>query len=402
MKLGMVYRPKIVIGHPFLGRGGSEARVMWLIESLKQDYDLTVVTTGGWDLEDLNRAYNTNVQEQDVSVLFAPTPRVLRRYSAAALRGAYFQRFCRSIARDFDLCISAYNCTDWGCEALHFIADFTWSDEITSRATGRSPGFIYRDTIMRRSYLSLAKRIARPSSRDPLREDQILPTSHWGAALLKRNFGATRVEALYPFLHSPARTGIDREALCKEEIPFISIGRIAAEKRIEDTIEIVRALRQQGFPVHLYLAGEIGSDQYGTRIRESCLKNSAWVSVLGRVSGARKQDLFSAVAYGISTCRQELFGNAVAEMMCGGIIPFVYEVGGPAELVGSPALTFGNNEQAVDKIVHILKDAELRSSIRKHLQLASKVFSLETTISKVRSIVKSAIDSKSSASVLKA
>ena len=52
---------EVVIGHPYMGRGGSEARVMWLIEALKQDFDVTVVTTGGWDLAALNSYYGTRV-----------------------------------------------------------------------------------------------------------------------------------------------------------------------------------------------------------------------------------------------------------------------------------------------------------------------------------------------------
>jgi len=40
-------RPKVVMGHPMIGRGGSESNVMWLIEALKRDCDVTVVTTRG-------------------------------------------------------------------------------------------------------------------------------------------------------------------------------------------------------------------------------------------------------------------------------------------------------------------------------------------------------------------
>src|ERR1035438_6553493 len=59
-------RLKAVIGHPFLRRGGSEARVMWLIEALKSKYEITVVTTGGWDLAGLNAYYGTRVKEDEV------------------------------------------------------------------------------------------------------------------------------------------------------------------------------------------------------------------------------------------------------------------------------------------------------------------------------------------------
>ncbi len=40
------HRLRVVIGHPYIGRGGSESIVMWLIEALRGGYDITVVTTG--------------------------------------------------------------------------------------------------------------------------------------------------------------------------------------------------------------------------------------------------------------------------------------------------------------------------------------------------------------------
>ena len=50
---------RVVIGHPMISFGGSESILMWLIEALKQDFDVTVVTTGGWDLAALNDYYGT-------------------------------------------------------------------------------------------------------------------------------------------------------------------------------------------------------------------------------------------------------------------------------------------------------------------------------------------------------
>jgi glycosyltransferase involved in cell wall biosynthesis len=365
---------------------------MWLIEALKSAHSVTLVTTGGWDLEDLNLTYNTQVQPQDVELRLAPFPRLLQRYSASALRYAYYQRFCRSVADQFDLCISAYNLTDWGRPAIHFIADLAWLKEITGEATGRSPGVIYRDTPIRRAYLAWSRRLLCPSGRDPIHEDLLLPTSEWGAEVLKRRLGASRVTALHPFLHSPARNSLDREKLCEREFAFLSIGRIATEKRIEDTIEILKEVRGRGYPVRLHLAGEFAGDVYGQRIHELCAHNSQWISLEGRVSGTRKQQLFESVAFGISTCRQELFGNSVAEMMCGGILPFVHASGGPAEMLGQSALVYKDNQEAADKIVRVLTDRSLRSALRAAVLAGSSGFSLGATIETVRQIVASELE----------
>jgi hypothetical protein len=41
---------------------------MWLIEALKRDCEVTVVTTGGWDLTALNGFYGTQVRDGEVKV----------------------------------------------------------------------------------------------------------------------------------------------------------------------------------------------------------------------------------------------------------------------------------------------------------------------------------------------
>src|SRR5580700_3635696 len=107
-------RPRVVIGHPMMGRGGSESKVMWLIEALKRDCDVTVVTTGGWDLAALNEFYGTLVRENEVKVRIAPVPFLARDRSVAALRGACYQRFALQVAGEYDVRVSAYNTTDWG------------------------------------------------------------------------------------------------------------------------------------------------------------------------------------------------------------------------------------------------------------------------------------------------
>ena len=144
---------RAVIGHPKIGFGGSESIVMWLIEALKQRFDVTVMTTGGWNLAALNDYYGTQVREDEVKVRIAPVPLLLRGLNASALRGACYQRFAREIAGEYDVRISAYNTTDWGLPAIHFIADFSWRRELRERLHPPSPGFIYLDTLVRRAYL---------------------------------------------------------------------------------------------------------------------------------------------------------------------------------------------------------------------------------------------------------
>ena len=192
------HRPKVVIGHPRLGLGGSESVVMWLIEALKENFDVTVATTGGWDRTTLNEFYGTRVEENEVKVRVAPLPWPFQNRSVAALRGAIYQRFARSIAREYDVRISAYNLTDWGLPAIHFLADFSWNKEIRDRLDPPSPGFVYKDSLLRKAYMGLASAIESASGRDPLLEDQIIANSHWTAQTVLQDCNVECAAAIYP------------------------------------------------------------------------------------------------------------------------------------------------------------------------------------------------------------
>jgi len=81
---------------------------------------------------------------------------------------------------------AADNPTDWGLPAIHFIADFSWHREIREQVDPPSPGFIYRDSILRKAYLGIANAYARPSGRDVLRDDVVIANSRWTANLSSR------------------------------------------------------------------------------------------------------------------------------------------------------------------------------------------------------------------------
>lgn len=375
-------RQKVVIGHPRLGRGGSEERVMWLIEALKRDYDVTLVTTGGWDLEELNGYYGTNVQADEVKVRIAPVPMWARGFNAAALRGSCFQRFARQIAGEYDVRISAYNPTDWGLPAVHFIADFSWHQEIRNRFDPPTPGFLYRNTMLRRAYLRLAAAYGRPSDRNILRDDLLVANSHWSAALVKQYCGVECTAIVYPsvgteFPHVPWE---------EKEQAFAMIGRIAPEKQIEQAIAILEKVRQRGHAVRLHLCGEMGHDLYGRQIARLCKERVDWIIPEGRVSGARKRWILAHCRFGIQTRAAEPFGISVAEMVKAGAIVFAPNDGGQTEILNHPDLLFAGVDDAADKISAVLSDAEKQIALRGQLARRSKVFSSVNFVQNVRKL----------------
>lgn len=380
-------RPRVVIGHPFIGRGGSEARVMWLIEALKHDYDVTVATTGGWNLEALNQYYGTGVQEQDVQVRLAPFPSMLQSRSVSALRGGLMQRFARRIAPEYDLRLSAYNPMDWGLPAVHFLADFTWNGQITRDLDPQPPGFVYRNTPLRKLYLSIAKACSNRSQRDVLREDLLIANSRWADRIMRKYFSVACAGTVYPSVW----TEFPLVPWEEKQPSFVMIGRIAPEKRIEDAIAILDQLRDRGYNAQLRLCGAIGEDPYGQLIRALCQQRADWIQCEGRVSGDKKLQILTHCKYGIQTRGAEPFGIAVAEMVKAGALVFTTNDGGQCEIVDHPDLLFTDVQDAANKIAAVLDSEEKQIVLRRHLTKQGELFSSRHFMESARRVVREAL-----------
>lgn len=381
------FRPRVVIGHPMLGRGGSESVVMWLIEALKKDCDVTVATTSGWDRPALNEFYGTHVEEGEIKVRVAPLPSPLQNRSAAALRGAVYQRFARRIAHEYDVRISAYNLTDWGLPAIHFLADFSWNKTIRDRIDPPSPGFIYRDSLLRKAYMGLASAIERPSGRNPLIDDQLIANSEWTAQTVDHACNVQCAATIYP----PVWSEFPDVSWVKKKNSFTMIGRISPEKQVEKAISILSSVRDLGHSIELHLCGQIEDDLYGRRIARLCQEHSDWIIPEGRVTGERKSSILASCRYGIQARSAEPFGISVAEMVKAREIVFAPHDGGQAEILQCSDLLFANESDAVAKIHRVLESPSLQSVIRSTLLDRAQFFSTSSFISSVREFVSTAI-----------
>lgn len=372
-------RPKVAIGHPMLGRGGSEGSLMWMIEALKLDCDVTVLTTKGWQLNELNEFYGTSVRPDQAKLRKIPTL-LPDGVSAAGLRGAIFQRFLQKAAPEYDIRISAYNPADWGLPAMHKMADFSWSDEIKQKYDFPVPGFIYKDTLLRKAYLLGCRLIAGTSGRDCFMQDLVLANSHWVAEQLRQRCGGQLPRVEYP----PVWCKFPRVAWDAKEFAFVMIGRISPEKRIESAIEALSAVRNRGRQFKLHLCGHIGGDPYGQMVRRLCDEHRDWIIPHGMVIGQRKLDILTNCRFGLHFGSREAFGIAVAEMVRAGAVVFAPRTGGQAEIIANGHLLFDSDSDAVEKIDAVLRSDALEVSLRRHLALKSAEFSAESFMAQFR------------------
>jgi glycosyltransferase involved in cell wall biosynthesis len=375
---------KIAIGHVRLGWGGSEKRVWWGIEALKDDYDVTLVTAGEFNLEEMNRYYGTSLRPTDFKVKQAPLPFFLRRNEkAAALRGALFQRFCRKISHDYDVLISAYGPYDFGVPAIHFIADFSWDDEIRKKLHPRAPGFIYKDNLFRKFYLWVARTLHNPSGRDLFSgEDKIIAVSPWVAKLMKEKYNL-ECQVIY----SPIPGDFPRVSYQDKESGFVCLGRIAPEKRIERIIEILARLRQKNHNLHLHIIGGLDNNAYSDIINKLCSKYSEWIIKEGRLFGDDKIELLTKHRFGIHACYGDAFPGAVIEMMKAGCITWVHNSGGQADIIDHPDLLYDSVDDAVNKIEKVLSNDAFQVDLQKHLAKQAERFSTERFMKEIREVV---------------
>lgn len=384
MAVSKTNKLRILIAHPRLGWGGSEKRVLWGIQALKDRHEVTLVTAGNYDLVALNKYYGTDLKKKDFTSLQVPLPPLMSGSARmAALRGAFFQRFCRKISKDYDVLISGYGPTDFGQPAIHFIADFSWDDELREELHPYPPGIVYGKNFVRRLYIGLAKFILNPSGRDLFSgDDLMLSVSPWVSNTIKARYGVDS-----PVLNSPVPGDFADISTENKEYGFVCLGRISPEKRIEDIIEIFIRVRAKGRPVHLHIIGDGDSGAYMKKITDLCKEHQEWIKLEGRKVGKEKNQMLATHAFGLHACHGDAFPGAVIEMMKAGCVVWAHDSGGQRDILQSNNLLYKDIEDAVIKIDNLLSDERHLDREREKLMSLASQYTPEYYQEKIMEIV---------------
>jgi glycosyltransferase involved in cell wall biosynthesis len=359
-------QPEILIAHPWMGRGGSEATAMWALHALQDRARVTFTTASPVDWDDLNATYGTAVSPDKVTLLPAPRlPGVNTGTVVAFWQRAWFERFCRTLGGRFEACLSAYNPIHFGQRAIQLIGDFSFDEKCrlalypTAADQAR-----HRPSIVRQAYLTIGDHLARRQDEPTFApEDLIVANSHWTAARLREHFALKEVPVLAPPSMAPLSAIAGREPL-----GFVAMNRITPEKEIGTLLEILDRVRAAGRPATLDLLGKFGNDRYSRGIRRMAEERREWVRTPGFLGPREKAALFASRSFGLHTCRVEAFGIAVAEMAAAGLIPFVPAEGGTREIAGADSLVFRDPDDAVAKILALLDRPESHAPLRHRLE----------------------------------
>ncbi len=376
----------ILVVHPWMGRGGSEATALWTLQALQGECErLAFATSSIPDWDDLNAAYGSRVDRSRIETIRVPhLPFIDGPERFARLHRRHFERGCRRLAAEFDLCVSAYNPIDFGRPSIQLIGDFSFSEEMRKRLyVHGEERLLHRKSLVRRLYLKTAELAGAPER--PLRErgDLVLANSRWSAAQLERYFDLPDAPVIYPPVSLPGGTG----GMERDPLGFACLGRIAPEKEIERIVRILEKVRDLGHPVKLHVIGDPGGSAYGRRIDEMLRARESWIVREGFLGAEAKQRVLAGRSFALHACRIEAFGIAVAEMAAMGCIPFVPSTGGAGEIVPLPELQFGEDEEAVEKIVRLLESPAEAEAIRARLPEEVRRFGPEKFVQELRDFV---------------
>jgi glycosyltransferase involved in cell wall biosynthesis len=374
-------RPRLLFVQPSLQPpGGGNGVAAWMLQALKDEYEITVYTWWPVDVERINRFWGTSIRADDFRATRVPT--WLRRLvdapplPLAMLRTAVMINSVRRRSAEYDLAITANNEADFGSVGVQYV-HYPWNMFPRPAVDLRW----YHFGFLLAPYYRLCVALSRFSA-DSMRRNITLVNSDWtGRQAWTRYQIASRT--VYP----PVRmvpSSLGWEARVPE---FVAIGRIAPEKELERVIDVMTAVRAQVPAVRLHVVGTTDQTRYYRRIVRRIRAAGDWIQLHEDLSRSELDALIGRVRYGIHGMREEHFGMAPAEMVRAGCIVWVPDGGGQVEIVGDARLTYGSIEEGVAKITRTLGDADEQARLRAHLATRASLFSTERFMQQVRAAV---------------
>jgi glycosyltransferase involved in cell wall biosynthesis len=362
--------------------GGGNAVACWMIEALKPDHDVTLLTRAVPDFARVNSAFGTTLSAADVRVEVAPpSPARLARLvrplaGLTLLRDHVMLAHARQIADRFDVSITANNESDLGRRGIQYVhfPKFLAARPDSSLRWYQRAWFV-------RAYQG-ACALATGFSYDRMRSNITLVNSAWTGALIRDLHGIEPVT-----LHPPAAGDFPDVAWPEREIGFACVGRIAPEKRLEAVIDILARVRRTHPGLTLTIAGNADDRAYLDRVAAAARAGKDWI----RLEIDRPRDellqILSRRRYGIHAMQYEHFGMAVAELVRAGTIVFAPDNGGQVEILRDARLLYKDDDDAVEKIQRVLGDEDLAAELRASLATRASCFSSDRFVRDFRAIV---------------
>ncbi len=335
------------------------------------------------DLASINRHYGTALQTSELTCRLAwarlipilermiPTPMSL-------LKTSLLLRACRKIEAAYDILVTANNETDFGRRGIQYI-HYPWGFPrplVDLRWYHNPLGLV-------RLYHRFCGRLA-DFSTPRMKGNVTLVNSDWISGEVKARYPGIATRTVYP----PVSGRFPEVPWERKEPGFLCIGRISPEKEIVKVIEVLDRVRRQVPGLHLHIVGNPDDPPYFQTISRLAATMASWIHLDLDLPRASLLDLISRHRFGIHGMEEEHFGMAMAEMITAGSLVFAPDSGGQREIIGQrPELLYRDPDEAVAKIVQVLRSPERQSSLRAYLGTRAERFSCDRFMAEIRQIV---------------
>ena len=386
-------RPRILVWYcRLIPHGGAPGVAAWILEALRQDYAVTLLTSEPVDLSRLDRCYGTSLTGSDLQV----------RTMAPVVRGflgldpdlgsiqihAYLMRLCKRVRHQYDLVVCADNEGDFGPPAIQYL-HYPYLAHAYPRVRPSC------DLPLGQKLAGLSKGEIRPwmlvgdYSFDRMKANHTLVNSGWTGRWVKQVYGIDSTT-----VHPPAPGVFPDIAWEEREDGFVMMGRLNGGKQFDWCLKVLSVVRTKFPQVRMHVVGTSYNEapDYPAFLRALVQANSSWATLHENISRGELAALAARQRYGMHALKEEHFGMAVAEMLRAGCIPFVHNSGGPPEIVGNDSrLIYDSAEDAARKIMQVLGDPAAQEDIRQRLALRKDFYSVETFVRAIRAEVEQAL-----------
>lgn len=376
-------RRRVLLVQPSINPpGGGNAVACWMIEALKTDHAVTLLTRTDPDLDEANRVFGTTLSAADMRIDVLPIRGAgLMRVAQPLARLALFRdhlllKRARTMAPDFDVVVTANNESDLGrrgIQYVHFPKFIAARPDLDLRW--------YQGSMAVGAYQA-ACAIATGFRPERMRSNVTLVNSAWTGRLLSARHGIDAIT-----LNPPIAGTFPDVPWTERDFAFACVGRIAPEKRIESVIEILEEVRRDHPGLRLRVIGNADDRSYLSRLKATVGAHGSWISLDLDVSRETLVHALTRCRFGIHGMRDEHFGMAVAELARAGTIPFAPNSGGPVDILRDGRLLYDSKSDAVAKILRVVGSDALSSELRESLRSRSDSFSSDRFVRDFRAVV---------------
>ncbi len=394
----MSRKKRILLIQPNLNNpSGGNVVNSWLIQALRDDYDITIMTNAEMDIQYVNCRCGTSLLKQDFKTLIAP--RIIQQLIGLIpddpwqyQQYCFLMRWCKLTKHRFDILMTTCNECDFGVRGIQYIHyPYHGGKYLGEPRSVKEDGFI---PFIHRFLKNRLRpwRILSGFSFERMKKNLTIVNSEWTGDEYRNTYNSDCLTVFPPIPGDFFDVPWD-----KKQNGFVCIGRIAGEKRYEAIIDILSKVKIHFPDIHLHIIGSRVDydDDYFRMIVQLVEDNRDWITLHENIPHKELVELICQHRYGIHAMPNEHFGIAVGEMVRGGCVVFVPDDGGQVEIIGNDSrLLYHTVDEALEKILHVLSCPEEQEFLRKHLTGRRDLFTAERFMKCVKEVVRDFSDGK--------